>query len=65
MTLETAVILLLCAAVGIAASRICLRQKKDLRTICIVLLSLLALALTVYIGLIIFFVDAVSHQPPV
>ncbi len=47
MTLETAVILLLCAAVGIAASRICLRQKKALRTICIVLISLLVLALTV------------------
>lgn len=64
MTLGTAVILLLCTAAGIAAVCIGLRRKKTLRTILIVLLSLLALALAAYIGLTALFVDAVQNQPP-
>lgn len=64
MTLGTAVILLLCAAAGIAAACIGLRRKKTLRAILIVLLSLLALALAAYIGLTALFVDAVQNQPP-
>ena len=64
MTLETAVLLLLCAAAGIAACGILLRGKKTLRTVLIALLSLLALALAAYIGLTLLFVDAVQSQPP-
>ena len=65
MTLGPAVILLLCAVIGIAVSCICLRQKKALCTILVVLFSLFALILAFYIGLTIFFVDAVQNQPPV
>lgn len=64
MTLGTAVLLLLCAAAGIAACYLFLRQKKTLRTILLVLLSLLVLALLAYIGLTLLFVDAVQNQPP-
>lgn len=64
MTLETAVLLLLCAAAGIAACGILLQEKKTLRTVLIALLSLLALALAAYIALTLLFVDAVQSQPP-
>ena len=64
MTLETAVLLLLCAAAGIAACGILLQGEKTLRTVLIALLSLLALALAAYIGLTLLFVDAVQSQPP-
>lgn len=64
MTLETAVLLLLCAAAGIAACGILLRGGKTLRTVLIALLSLLALAPAAYIALTLLFVDAVQSQPP-
>lgn len=64
MTLETAVLLLLCAAAGIAACGILLQGEKTLRTVLIALLSLLALALAAYIALTLLFVDAVQSQPP-
>lgn len=64
MTLETAVLLLLCAAAGIAACGILLRGEKTLRTVLIALLSRLALAPAAYIALTLLFVDAVQSQPP-
>lgn len=65
MKLWIAAVLLILAIVGIILSVCCLRQKKALRTVLIVLLGLIALALAVYIGLTILFVSAVENQPPV
>lgn len=65
MTLGTAILLLAAAIIGIVLTCKCLRNKRALRIICIVLLSLIALVLAGYIGLTIFFVDAVSRQPPI
>lgn len=64
MTLGTAIVLLVLALAGIAACRICLREKKTLRRVVAALLSVLALALLGYIILTLLFVGAVSHQPP-
>lgn len=65
MTLGTAILLLAVAIIGIVLTCKCLRNKRTLYIVCIVLLSLIALALAGYIGLTIFFVDAVSRQPPI
>ena len=64
MTLETAVILLVLAVVGIVLTFKFLRKKLKLRIICLILLSLIALILAGYIGLTAIFIDAVRHQPP-
>lgn len=64
MTLGSAALLLLFSAAGIAASRICLRQKSALGTVCLVVCALAALAAAAYIGLTLFFVDAAANQPP-
>ena len=64
MTLGSAALLLLLSAVGIAASRVCLRQKSALGTVCLVVCALAALAADAYIGLTLFFVDAAANQPP-
>ena len=64
MTLGAAVLILLLARVGIVLTRRLLRKGRKARTVCIVLLALLALFCAVYIGLTIFFVDAVRNQPP-
>ena len=71
MTLGTATLLLLLALGGIAACRVCLRKKRNLRRACVAALfgarrvSVLALALIVYIGLTVLLVGAVQSQPPV
>lgn len=65
MTLLTASVLLVLAVAGIVLAFRYLREKPKLRIICIVLLSLIALLLAVYIGLIFIFLDAIRHQPPV
>ncbi len=65
MRLWVAIVLLVLAVAGIALSARGLRQRRALRTACVVLLSLAALVLAAYIGLTFLFVDAVSHQPPV
>ena len=65
MKLWIAVVLLILAVVGIVLAACCLRQKKTLRTVLIVLLGLITLALAVYIGLTILFISAVENQPPV
>lgn len=64
MTLGMAVFLLALAVTGIVLVFRYLRKKPKLRIICLVLLSLIVLVLAGYIGLTLFFVDAVSHQPP-
>ena len=64
MTLGTAVLLLALAVAGIVLAFRYLREKRNLRIICLVLLSLIALVLVGYIGLTLIFVDAISHQPP-
>lgn len=65
MTLGMAALLLLLALGGIAACRVCLRQKRTLRRACTAALSVLALALLVYIGLTLLLVNAAQNQPPV
>ena len=64
MTLGTSVLLLALAVAGIVLVYKFLRKKPKLRIACIVLLSLIALALAGYIGLTAIFVDAVRNQPP-
>lgn len=64
MTLGTATLLLLLALGSIAACRVCLRKKRSLRRACVAALSVLALALIVYIGLTVLLVGAVQSQPP-
>ena len=64
MTLETALILLGLAVVGIVLTIKFLRKKPKLRIICLILLSLIALILAGYIGLTAIFIDAVRNQPP-
>lgn len=63
MTLGTAIILLVLALTGIVLVYRCLRKKPKLRILCLVLLSLIALALAVYIGLTALFLDAARNQP--
>ena len=64
MSLGTSVLLLALAVAGIVLVYKFLRKKPKLRIACIVLLSLIALALAGYIGLTAIFVDAVRNQPP-
>ena len=64
MTLEMAVLLLVVAVAGIVLVYRYLPEKPKLRIACIVLLSLIALALSCYIGLTLIFIDAVQNQPP-
>ena len=64
MTLGAAVLLFLFVLAGIALVFIFLREKRTLCIACIILLSLIALALAGYIGLTVFFVNAVQNQPP-
>ena len=64
MTLGTAVLLLALAVAGIVLAFRYLRKKPKLRIICLVLLSLIALALAGYSGLSAIFIDAVRNQPP-
>ena len=65
MTLATAVLLFLIVLISIAAVSVCLRKKRSLRRACMAALSVLALALIVYIGLTVLLVGAVQSQPPV
>ena len=65
MTLGTAALLLAAAVIGLALTGKTLRERPALRMACIVLLSLIALALAGYIGLTALFIDAVRNQLPV
>lgn len=64
MTLLTAILLLAAAVIGLILTCKYVRKSRALRITCIVLLSLIALALACYIGLTIIFIDAVQNQPP-
>lgn len=64
MELWSAAALLVPAVIGFAAASRCLRQNKVARVVCMVLCALVAAACVTYIGLTLFFVDAVNHQPP-
>ena len=64
MTLGMAVFLLALAVAGFVPVFRFLRKKPKLRIICLVLLSLIVLILTGYIGPTLIFVDADRNQPP-
>lgn len=64
MRFSVAVFLFLLAIAGIVLSAVCLRRKKALRVVCIVICSLAAAALAAYIGLTLLLVYAVQNQPP-
>ena len=64
MTLGMAILLLAVAVTGIVLIFRDMREKPQLRIICLVLLSLIALILAGYIGLTAIFIDAVRNQPP-
>ena len=64
MTLGTAILMLVLALIGIVLAHKYLREKRAAYIFCVVLLALLMLACTVYIGLTLIFVDAVRNQPP-
>ena len=65
MMLGTAVLLLALAVAGIVLVFRYLREQRNLRILCLVLLSLVALVLVGYIGLTALFLDAARNQPPV
>lgn len=64
MTLGTAVILFCLFVAGAVLAARFLRARKTLRTVCMVICILAAVALAGYIGLTFLFLDAVGHQPP-
>lgn len=64
MELWVAVVIFALAVVGIIVSARNLKQKRALRIACIAVCAVLALAMAVYIGLTILFVEAVQNQPP-
>ena len=65
MTFGMAAVLLILIIAGIILAVRGLQQRKILCIIIIVLLSVFGLALAVYMGLTMLFVDAVRGQPPV
>ncbi len=65
MTFGMAAVLLILIIAGIILAVRGLQQRKILYIIIIVLLSVFGLALAVYMGLTMLFVDAVRNQPPV
>ena len=65
MTFGMAAVLLILIIAGIILAVRGLQQRKILCIIIIVLLAVFGLALAVYMGLTMLFVDAVRSQPPV
>lgn len=65
MTFGMAAVLLILIIAGIILAVRGLQQRKILCIIIIVLLFVFGLALAVYMGLTMLFVDAVRNQPPV
>ena len=65
MTFGMAAVLLILIIAGIILAVRGLQQRKFLCIIIFVLLSVFGLALAVYMGLTMLFVDAVRSQPPV
>ena len=64
MPLWLAVMVLLLAIAGIVPACKCLREKRTLRIVCVVICALIALACAGYIGLTAVFLDAARNQPP-
>ncbi len=64
MSLLTAILLFMAALAGVFVSMVCLRQKKELRIICMTVCILIAIALAAYLGLAWIFLDAIQNQPP-
>lgn len=64
MTLGTAVLMLALALIGIVLAHKYLRKSERHIFFAFVLLVLLMLACTVYIGLALIFVDAIRNQSP-
>lgn len=65
MTFGMAAVLLILIIAGIILAVRGLQQRKIFCIIIIALLSVFGLALAVYMGLTMLFVDAVRSQPPV
>lgn len=65
MTFGMAAVLLIVVIAGIILAVRGLQKRKILCIIIIALLSVFGLALAVYMGLTMLFVDAVRSQPPV
>ncbi len=65
MTFGMAAVLLILIIAGIILAVRGLQKRKILCIIIIVLLSVFGLALAVYMGLTMLFVDSVRNQPPV
>lgn len=65
MTFGMAAVLLILIIAGIILAVRGLQKRKIFCIIIIVLLSVFGLALAVYMGLTMLFVDAVRSQPPV
>lgn len=64
MTLGTAAMLLLTAAVGFAASALGLKRHTGLRLLCMIVFALVALACAVYLGLGAILLNAAQNKPP-
>ncbi|MGN0423500.1 MAG: hypothetical protein ACI4EY_12320 [Lachnospiraceae bacterium] len=64
MTLGMAILLLAVAVTGIVLVFRDMREKPKLRIICLVLLSLITLALVGYIALTLIFLNAARNQLP-
>ncbi len=64
MTLETVFILLVPVTAGIVLTYKYMHKKPRLRIICLVLLSVIELALIGYIAASAILIDAIRHQPP-
>ena len=62
MELWAAVLLLALALVGLVLSVTCLRRRRTLRIVCIVLCALAAVLLAGYIGLTALLLDAASRK---
>lgn len=64
MTLGTAALLFMTAAVGFAASALGLKRHTGLRLLCMIVFALVALACAVYLGLGAILLNAARNQPP-
>ena len=64
MTPETVFILLVLVTAGIVLTYKYMRKKPRLRIVCLVLLSVIELALIGYIAAAAILIDAIRHQPP-
>lgn len=64
MTLGTAALLFMTAAIGFAASALGLKRHTGLRLLCMIVFALVALACAAYLGLGAILLNAARNQPP-